>query len=111
VAIRVPLSDEKNLRLEHRTAGADANPYLVTAAVLNRCDPGRMVEEHQEIRLKRRIPNRWDAAIDKFERSKIFPKYFGEDFCRHYATVRRDECRRFHNVISNVDFDWYMRAV
>jgi glutamine synthetase len=119
VAIRVPLSDEKNLRIEHRTAGADANPYLVTAALLagvhfgmkNRCDPGRMVEEHEEVRLKRKIPNRWDAALDKFERSKVFSKYLGEDFCRHYAFVRRDECRRFHNVISNVDFDWYMRAV
>lgn len=119
VAIRVPLSDERNLRFEHRASGADANPYLVTAAILagvhyglkNRCDPGRMVEEHQEIRLKRKIPNRWDAAIDKFERSKVFPEYFGKDFCKHYATVRRDESRHFHNVISNVDFDWYMRAV
>jgi glutamine synthetase len=119
VAIRVPLSDEKNLRFEHRTSGADANPYLVTAAVLagmhyglkNRCDPGRMVEEGQVIRLKRKIPNRWDAAIDKFERSKVFPEYFGKDYCQLYAANRRDEARRFHNVISNVDFDWYMRAV
>ncbi len=119
VAIRVPLSDEKNLRFEHRTAGADANPYLVTATLLagvhfgmkNRCDPGRMVEEHEEVRLKRKIPNRWDAALDKFERSKVFPEYLGKDFCRHYTIVRRDECRQFHNVISNVDFDWYMRAV
>jgi len=119
VAIRVPLSDEKNLRFEHRTSGADANPYLVTAALLagvhhglkNRCDPGRMVEEGQVIYLKRKIPNRWDAAIDKFEKSKIFPEYFGKDYCRLYAASRRDESRRFHNVVSNVDFDWYMRAV
>ncbi len=119
VAIRIPLSDEKNLRFEHRTAGADANPFLVVAAILagvhyglkNRCDPGRMVEEHQEVQLKRKIPNRWDAAIDKFEKSKIIPEYLGKDFCRHYAVIRRDECRRFHNIISNVDFDWYLRAV
>jgi glutamine synthetase len=119
VAIRVPVSDEKNLRFEHRTSGADANPYLVTAALLagvhyglkNRCDPGRMVEEGQVIRLKKRIPNRWDAAIDKFAKSKIFPEYFGKEYCRLYTAHRRDEARRFHNVISNVDFDWYMRAV
>jgi glutamine synthetase len=119
VAIRIPLSDEKNLRFEHRTSGADANPYLVTAALLagvhyglkNRCDPGRMIEEGQVIQLKKRIPNRWDAAIDKFAKSKIFPEYFGKEYCRLYATHRRDEARRFHNVVSNVDFDWYMRAV
>ncbi len=36
VAMRVPLSSPANTRVEHRVAGADANPYLVVAA-----DPGR----------------------------------------------------------------------
>jgi len=44
-------------------------------------------------------------------RSKVLPQYLGEEYCRIYAQHRRDESRRFHNVISNVDFDWYMRAV
>ncbi len=119
VAIRIPLSDEKNLRFEHRTSGADANPYLVTAAILagvhhglkNRCDPGRMVKEGEVITLKQKLPNRWDAAIDKFSRSKVLCEYFGAEYCKAYALNRRDESRRFHNVVSNTDFDWYMRAV
>lgn len=119
VALRIPVSDGKNLRFEHRVSGADANPYLVTSAILagvhfglkNRCDPGRMVEEGEVITLKRKIPNRWDAAIDKFSRSKILPLYLGEEYCRIYAAHRRDESRKFHNVVSNVDFDFYMRAV
>ncbi|MBT8078638.1 MAG: glutamine synthetase family protein [Gammaproteobacteria bacterium] len=119
VAIRVPVSDEKNLRFEHRTSGADANPYLVTAAILagvhygikNRCDPGRMVEEGEFIELKRKIPNRWDTAIDKFERSKILREYLGEQYCRTFVANRRDESRRFHNIVSQADFDWYLRAV
>ncbi|MDH5345204.1 MAG: glutamine synthetase family protein, partial [Gammaproteobacteria bacterium] len=119
VALRVPISDENNLRVEHRTSGADANPYLVSAAIAagihyglkNKCDPGKMVEEGEFITLKRRIPNRWDAAIDRFEQSKILPEYLGGEFCQLYAAHRRDESRRFHNVISNVDFDWYLRAV
>ncbi len=119
VAIRIPVSDEKNLRFEHRTSGADANPYLVTAAILagvhhglkNRCDPGRMVKEGEVITLKQKLPNRWDTAIDKFSRSKILREYFGVEYCKAYALNRRDESRRFHNVVSNTDFDWYMRAV
>jgi glutamine synthetase len=119
VSLRIPVSDAKNLRFEHRTSGADANPYLVTAAILagvhyglkNKCDPGRMVEEGEVITLKRKIPNRWDMAIDAFSKSKILPQYLGEDYCRIYAAHRRDESRRFHNIVSNVDFDWYMRAV
>ena len=119
VALRIPVSDEKNLRFEHRTSGADANPYLVAAAILagvhyglkNRCDPGRMVEEGEVITLKRKIPNRWDAAIDKFARSKILPQYLGDEFCSIYAAHRREESRIFHNKISNLDFEFYMRAV
>jgi glutamine synthetase len=119
VALRIPVCDEKNLRFEHRTSGADANPYLVTATILagvhhglkNRCDPGRMVREGEVITLKRKLPNRWDAAIDKFSRSKILPEYLGAEYCKSYVVNRRDESRRFHNVVSDTDFDWYMRAV
>ena len=34
VSLRIPHCDEKSVRVEHRVAGADANPYLVMAAVL-----------------------------------------------------------------------------
>jgi len=35
VAIRIPTSSADAKRLEHRVAGADANPYLVVAALLS----------------------------------------------------------------------------
>lgn len=119
VAIRIPQSDAGNLRFEHRPAGADANPYLVTAAIAagvhhglkNKIDPGRMVEEGEKVTLKTRIPDRWDAAIDKFERGKVLPHYLGKRFCRYYALNRRGESRQFHNTITEVDFDWYLRVV
>jgi glutamine synthetase len=119
VALRVPVCDARNLRIEHRSSGADANPYLVTAAILagvhyglkNRCDPGRMVEEGDVISLQPKIPNRWATAIDKFSKSRILPAYLGEDYCKAYVINRREEERNFHNVISDVDFDWYLRAV
>jgi glutamine synthetase len=34
VAVRVPVSGAVDRRIEHRVSGADANPYLVAAAVL-----------------------------------------------------------------------------
>ena len=119
VSVRIPESDEKALRLEHRVAGADANPYLVMAAVAagahygmkNRIDPGKMVEQGAEIVPKMKIPNRWDAAIDRFARSKVLPEYLGSDYCKYYAMVRRAESQQFHNRISQLDFDWYLRAV
>jgi glutamine synthetase len=119
VAVRVPQSDMKNLRFEHRVAGADANPYLVTAAIAagvhhgikNKCDPGRMIEEGEVIRLKTGIPDRWDAAIDLFSKSKILPEYLGKRYCNYFAQNRRSECRQFHNTVPPTDFDWYLRSV
>lgn len=119
VALRIPISDEKNLRFEHRTSGADANPYLVTAAILsgvhygikNHCDPGKMIHEGEIIQLKQVLPNRWDAAINAFSKSKIFPEYLGHEFCQSYVINRRYESNQFHKKISNHDFDWYMRSV
>ena len=119
VAVRSPESDEGNLRFEHRVAGADANPYLVTAAIAagvhyglrNKIDPGRMIEEGENVKLRTRIPDRWEAAIDKFSRSKVLPDYLGKRFCDMYTLNRRGECRQFHNVVSPLDFDWYLRAV
>ncbi len=119
VAVRIPSADSKNLRFEHRVAGADANPYLVTAAILagvhyglkNKIEPPRMVEQGQEIRPKLSIPNRWDNALDKFTRSKVLPGYLGEDFCEYFLTNRRHECELFHNEVSSLDHDWYLRSL
>jgi glutamine synthetase len=119
VSVRVPMSDEKNLRFEHRVAGADANPYLVAAAVVagvhhglkNRCDPGRMVEKGEEITLKTKIPVRWEAAINRFSRSKILSAYLGEEYCKYFVGNRRAEAEAFHNTVSQLDFEWYLRNV
>ena len=119
VSIRIPESDANNLRFEHRTSGADANPYLVMASIVagvhhglkNKIEPGKMVEQGAHIAPKLKIPNRWEPAIDKFSRSKVLPEYLGEDYCRYYAMNRRAEAKKFHNVVSQLDFDWYLRAV
>jgi len=119
VSIRIPESDAGNLRFEHRTSGADANPYLVMAAIVagvhhglkNKIDPGVMIEQGAHITPKLKIPNRWEAAIEKFSRSKVLPEYLGKDYCKYYAMNRRAEEKKFHNVVSQLDFDWYLRAV
>jgi len=119
VSVRIPESDARNLRFEHRTSGADANPYLVMASIVagvhhglkNKIDPGVMIEQGAHMTPKLKIPNRWEAAIDKFSRSKVLPEYLGKDYCKYYAMNRRAEERKFHNVVSQLDFDWYLRAV
>ena len=119
VAVRIPESDPANLRIEHRVAGADANPYLVTACILagidhglkNRIQPPAMIEEGSKVRPKARIPTRWDRALDRFARSKVLPAYLGARWCQHFLINRRAECERYHNLVPITDFEWYLRSV
>jgi len=120
VALRIPVSDNDNMRIEHRVAGADANPYLVMAAVLagihygieNRCEPTKMIPEKTKIeRQEISLPVRWEAALDRFKDSKILNDYFGREFCQVFELARRNECNQFHEQVSNVDYEWYLRSV
>lgn len=120
VALRIPVSDQKDMRVEHRVAGADANPYLVMAAVMagihhgltRHCDPCAMVAEgfdmqEQEISL----PTRWEAALDRFDNSEFMRHYLGDEYFNLFAKVRRNECNEFHGQVSDLDYQWYLRAV
>ena len=70
-----------------------------------------MVEQGAEIVPKLKIPNRWETAISRFQRSKVLPEYLGKDYCKAYAMVRRNEAEKYHNKIAQLDFDWYLRSV
>lgn len=119
LALRIPLSSAKNTRIEHRVAGADANPYLVAAAVFagmhhgiaNKIEPGPMVHEREAVEEARTLPTQWPVALDAFDNGKILPKYIGEDYHRIFGICRREESERFQAEISDRDYEWYLRAV
>jgi len=119
LAMRIPVSGDKNRRFEHRVAGADANPYLVIAAVLagihhgitNRVDPGKMVQEREEIDYEVKLPLRWAKALDAFEQSALLRGYLGEEYHRVYHLCKREENELFHAQVTDRDYQWYLRAV
>ena len=119
VALRVPLSALEDTRVEHRTGGADGNPYLVLAAILagihhgitHKLDPGPMVQPGTVIDEKVELPLRWEAALDAFDAGKVLPKYLGQRYHDLYAACRREECDRIHAEIPDRDYEWYLRAV
>ena len=106
--------------VEHRVAGADANPYLVLAVLLasahhgitNKLDPGpAVVGDGYAAAAKEniRLPNNWFAAVDLFEQSKVLRDYLGDRFVDMFVSVKRTEQARFFEVVTELDFDWYLR--
>ena len=119
LAMRIPVSSQKNTRVEFRVAGADTNPYLAAAAVMagihhgisKQCDPGPMVAEREKIKHEVTIPVRWSQALDAFEAGEILPAYFGKEYHRVFGVCRREESSKFHSQITNRDYEWYLRAI
>jgi len=120
VSVRIPGSNEKNVRLEHRVAGADANPYLVVAGVLagihhgmvNKIAPPAPIPLSVDgyVEGGSSLPLNWNAALDAFKQSKVMPGYLGEEYAQVFQTARRWECDNFQAVISALDYDWYLRT-
>ena len=120
VPLRVPAGPPPTRHVEHRVAGADANPYLALAAMLagvhhglkHACDPGApVVGDGYAVALKsrERLPLTWFAALDAFERSQALRDYLGSRFVEMFACVKRTECERFHELVSPLDYDWYLK--
>ena len=119
LSIRIPLSDSGNVRIEHRAAGADANPYLVLACVLagihqglkNQVNPPQMIAEGEVIDPKITLPVKWDKSLESFENAKVLNEYLGNEYSNLFLKSRRCEMDRFTAQISNKDFEWYLRSI
>ena len=120
VSFRVPAGPASGRHIEHRVAGADANPYLAMAALLagvhhglsEGVDPGPPVEGDgyaAAARIDERLPATWFAALDHFEGSAIMRDYLGDRFATMFAKVKRIEQDRFFEVVSALDYDWYLK--
>ena len=118
VALRIPASSPVNRRVEHRVAGADANPYLLTAAVLagihhglqRRIDPGAPVTGNPYRNAATTLPITWPEAALQFERSELMREYLGEKFHRLFLTTRRGELQAFESHVTPLEYAWYART-
>lgn len=119
VALRVPIGASSARRIEHRVAGADANPYLVLASVLagihhgltHELEPDAPITGNAYDQAPPGLPLSWDRAIEALDRAVVLPTYLGEAFCRLYRVCREAERDRFADVITPAEYAWYLRTV
>ncbi len=117
VAVRIPDAPPAASRLEHRVAGADANPYLVMAAVLagvhhgitGKLQPPPETIGESDGTTAATLPTHQSLALDLFAQSPFIAEYFGRDYVRLYETVRRAEMGTINKVITELEYQTYMR--
>jgi glutamine synthetase len=120
VGLRVPTGPPATRHVEHRAAGADANPYLVAAAVLagmlhgleRALDPGPPVEGNGYAQNSPGgLPLQWHAAIERAAQSEFLADAMGRDFLDVFLAVKRRESEKFGALVTDRDYEWYLDTV
>ena len=118
-AIRIPGGSPKARRIEHRVAGADANPYLLLAALLAGVLEGQERPEAPpaptggnayEAGLPQ-LPSDWSAAIAAFEGSAALKSHLNPQFTDVFAAMKRQEFNRFSQRMSDFEVATYLTTV
>jgi glutamine synthetase len=117
VSLRVPAGPAVSRHVEHRVAGADANPYLVAALVLggmqhgidNGIDPGPpVVGNGYEQSSHGDLPTDWRAALERAGASEFLARTLGEEFLGVFLALKRREYEKFGALVSDRDYEWYL---
>jgi glutamine synthetase len=117
VSLRVPAGPSSSRHIEHRVAGADANPYLVAALVLggmlegieHRLDPGPPVEGNGYRQVAGGgLPTQWFAALERAAVSGFVRETLGREFLDVFLAIKRQESEKFGALVSDRDYEWYL---
>ena len=90
--IRIPVGNEKTARIEVRSVGPDANPYLLLYTLFQVGLNGEQESaDNEQVRL---LPGTIQEAIALFERSKLLKEVLGENNVEKYLAYKQEAANR-----------------
>ncbi len=95
--IRIPIGNEKTSRVEVRSVGPDANPYMVMYSVFRTGLEGDISKIKNLRQAERYLPDNIYTAIDNFLGAEWTTKLLGADVKGRYADLKKasaDRCPR-----------------
>lgn len=114
VALRIPGEGGASRRIEHRVAGADANPHLVLAAILDGMlegldkglDPGPPTQGDAGAEPDPAFPRTLWRALDRFAASDAAARAFGR-FREAYVELKTREAETLMDALLPHEQAWY----
>ena len=95
--IRIPIGNEKSMRVEVRSVSPDANPYMVMYSIFKTGLDGETSKIKNLRQAERYLPDNIYDAIDNFRKAKWTSEILGEDVKGRYADLKQasaDRCPR-----------------
>ncbi len=100
--VRIPIGNERSMRLEVRAVAPDANPYLVMYSIFKTGLEGETSKIKNLREAERYLPDNVYTAIDDFRKAEWTTKLLGEDVKGRYADLKQasaDRCPRLLGTI------------
>jgi len=118
-ALRVPTGTPEAHRIEHRVAGADANPYLLLAGVLagvhhgltRQIEPGPVTEGNSYEQHEQSLPNNLRDALRYLDDSSVMAEYIDPKYIDIFVACKEHELEEFEHSISDLEYNWYLHTV
>ena len=95
--VRIPIGNERSMRIEVRSVAPDANPYMVMYSIFKTGIDGETAKIEDLRQAQRYLPDNIYDALDNFRKAEWTTKLFGEDVKRRYADLKQgsaDRCQR-----------------
>ncbi|PYB76855.1 glutamine synthetase family protein [Rhizobium wuzhouense] len=118
-AIRIPDKDGPAARIEHRVAGADANPHLLLAAILGGIllgleedlDPGPVTTPDSAPENPDMLTYDFLTSVERFRNSTFIKDIFGAEYQRIYGDTKRKEAMAYLRTVSSFDYQTYLPRI
>ena len=95
--VRIPIGNEKSARVEVRSVGPDANPYMVMHSIFRTGLEGKTAKIKNLRQAERYLPDNVYTAIEHFRDAEWTATLLGKDVKARYADLKQaaaDRCAR-----------------
>ncbi len=92
--VRVPIGNEKSARVEVRSVGPDANPYLVLYSIFRSGLEGQKSDIANLRQAERYLPDNIYTALNSFKASSWISELLGEDVKGRFADLKQGSADR-----------------
>jgi glutamine synthetase len=95
--VRIPIGNERSMRVEVRSVAPDANPYMVLYAIFKTGIDGTISRIKNLRQAERYLPDNIYTALENFRNSEWTTKILGEDVKARYGDLKQasaDRCSR-----------------
>src|SRR4030088_2680588 len=99
--VRIPLGNERSIRVEVRAVAPDANPYMVLYSIFKTGIDGSISKIKDLRSAKRFLPDNIYDAMDNFSNADWTTKLFGAEVKARYVDLKKGSADRCARLLGN----------